>query len=231
MTATATDASPLQVTLLPQEPNVKRAPATTIAGRSLRFQYASSTESVDSNLLILLHGLGDTSRSLFALGQKLQKTLPQTAIMSLQGTEKIPLLPEEACCYWQCLDPVMGDLVSKPNPSDFLFTFEALLEHLIEVCGWPPEGIHLFGFAHGATAALEGAISWSRKQRRRSPRNDEAQNRKFDQTTHADRIGSIVSICGSLLSVSRGNTKQRQQQQQQSAPTNITEPPGQVGGI
>ncbi|CAO1632557.1 unnamed protein product [Parajaminaea phylloscopi] len=186
--------SSLKATPLLVEADRKAAPRSEFGGRRLVAQYSASPSGIDSNLLIFFHGLGDTSRPFFELGKSLQKTLPQTAVLSVQGSEKIPILPEEAWCYWQCIDPVMGAVIPHQNPSAFLSVMGSLLDHLVDDCGWPAEAIHLFGFAHGATAALEGAIAWLRKRRA-------ATSSVAKQGSSTERLGSIVSICGSLLSL------------------------------
>lgn len=187
--------SHLHATPLRQEPTRKKAPASGPHSRhGFRLQYSPSPSGIDSNLIVFLHGLGDTSEPFFKLGRQFQQTIPQTAVLSVQGTKRIPILPEEAWCYWDVIDQ-LGGPVSSENPSKFLEAFQSLLDELTGTCGWPTEAIHLFGFAHGATAALEGAIAWTR-QRRQSP----------DSTAGpaSDRLGSVVSVCGELLSVSAG---------------------------
>lgn len=74
------------------------------SGLTLTFNYASAQDQVDSNLLIFLHGLGDTAQPFFQLGKQLQKTLPQTAIMSIQAPLRVPLLEEEAWMWWESFD-------------------------------------------------------------------------------------------------------------------------------
>ena len=72
------------------EPKFKRPVASSRAlaaftkGTQLEIQYAGAPSGVDANLLVLLHGLGDTSKPFFRLGEQLQRTLPQTAILSVQ---------------------------------------------------------------------------------------------------------------------------------------------------
>lgn len=192
----------LSATPLPKEPTVKKAPGTRIPGHALKLQYNASPSGFDSNLLIFLHGLGDTSQPFFDLGKRLQKTLPQTAVLSVQGSQRIPILPEEAWCYWDCIDPVMGGMVTHPNPSGFLTAFGALVDHLVTECGWPSTAIHFFGFAHGATAVAEGVISWTRIRRQAQEKLRDSATQQQDSTTSWDKFGSIVTICGSLLSVS-----------------------------
>jgi len=74
------------------------------SGHHLTFKYASARDNVDTNLLILLHGLGDTALPFFELGKELQQTLPQTAILSIQAPMRVPLLEEEAWMWWESFD-------------------------------------------------------------------------------------------------------------------------------
>lgn len=50
------------------------------------FSYTSSDDGVDENLLILLHGLGDTHVPFANLGKQFK--LPQTATLALRAPEK-----------------------------------------------------------------------------------------------------------------------------------------------
>lgn len=74
------------------------------SGFRLAFKYASARDKVDSNLLLFLHGLGDTARPFFELGTQLQQTLPQSAILSIQAPMRVPLLEEEAWMWWESFD-------------------------------------------------------------------------------------------------------------------------------
>ena len=56
----------------------------------LVLQYGGAPCGVDANLLVLLHGIGDTSKPFFQLGEQLQRTLPQTAILRVQAPIRVP---------------------------------------------------------------------------------------------------------------------------------------------
>ncbi len=94
---------------LPSEAKRKPAPQP-YSGKApaggLHFQYAAAPDGADSNLLILLHGLGDNERSFFTLGQQLQRTLPQTAVLSLRAPMRVPLLEEESYSWWETFTPL-----------------------------------------------------------------------------------------------------------------------------
>lgn len=80
-------------------PNVKSSQC-----HPLTFSYEPSPSGVDSNLLILLHGLGDTKNPFHSLGKKLATNLPQTAILSLQGGSPVPFLDDQGFGWWDVWD-------------------------------------------------------------------------------------------------------------------------------
>jgi predicted esterase len=119
--------------------------------------------SADSNLLLLLHGLGDDHRPYHRLAGQLR--LPQTATLALRAPLELPL-----DCGWgwlQSLDPQTFDLL-RPSPGDFrrldsLAQTRRLLLGLLQTLqgppyGWAPERIFLLGFSQGAVAAVDAAL-------------------------------------------------------------------------
>lgn len=189
MTSNAsTSHTPLKATALKPEP--KRKPEPRASSRHFKtIKYKPSPDGTDSNLLILLHGLGDTAESFSSLGGTLQHTLPQTATITLQGLTRIPILPEQAYSYWDAISP-LGEIVpdSQVDPRVFLSAFEKFVkEEVVERCGWDLRFVHLVGFAHGATAALEGLLYCVKRAR--------------EEKREVPVLGSIVSICGGILSV------------------------------
>lgn len=142
----------------------------------LAFSYAPSP-TVDTNLLILLHGLGDSREPFARLGTQLQRTLPQTAVLAANAPRRIPLLEEDAWMWWDSFD-ALGELIRHPDPRDALGALTALVGYLVE-CGWPPARIHLFGYAQGGTLALETLI----------------------HARSTWELGSAVSAAGPLLSL------------------------------
>ncbi|CDS81955.1 uncharacterized protein SPSC_00137 [Sporisorium scitamineum] len=141
--------------------------------------FSPSPNGVDSNLLILLHGLGDSDTGFFSLGQNLQRTLPQTAVLTLQAPLAVPFLDGPHWMWYPSFDQ-FGELLTKPNPTQTVKDLIAILEHLVSQCGWLSSSIHIFGFGQGATVALETLVRWS--------------------STHPQPLGSIVSVSGTLLS-------------------------------
>lgn len=72
----------------------------------LQFDYSPSQDGIDQNLLVLLHGLGDSKTPFAKLGQQLK--LPQTATLSVQAPEPVPYL--EGCHQWfPSFDMLTGD--------------------------------------------------------------------------------------------------------------------------
>ncbi|PLW30889.1 hypothetical protein PCANC_00367 [Puccinia coronata f. sp. avenae] len=145
------------------------------------FDYHPSPDGIDTNLLILLHGLGDTQIPFGELARKLN--LPQTAWMSLRGFERVPILEEEAYQWWESFD-MTGSPVRDPNPSWTLAKLEEMMERLTsDELGWRTEAIHLFGFGQGGSCVSELALQWNRSHPSSAP------------------LASVVSISGPLLSL------------------------------
>ncbi|ORY84672.1 hypothetical protein BCR35DRAFT_290214 [Leucosporidium creatinivorum] len=139
------------------------APQLKSIDSALQYSYRPSPSGVDSNLLILFHGLGDTYKPFAQLGTSLN--LPQTAVLSLQAPGRVPLLEEEAWCWWPSFDE-LGELIPNPNPSSTLSLLLRILTHLISTSpgspSWSPSSIHLFGFAQGGTCAGELSLAFTR---------------------------------------------------------------------
>lgn len=102
--------------------------------------------------------------------------------------------------------------IANPDPSVFLSAFQQLVNHLVRPeseggCGWPASAIHVFGYTHGATAAMEGIIAWTRGQQQSNKIFELEAGQDRSDTHYANEVGSIVSICGELLSVRVVNGK------------------------
>ncbi|KAH8082369.1 hypothetical protein HD553DRAFT_72146 [Filobasidium floriforme] len=61
------------------------------------WEYMASKDGRDRNLIIMLHGVGDTERPFFQLAQKWQ--LPGTCILSLRGFFQVPLMDFPSYSY------------------------------------------------------------------------------------------------------------------------------------
>ena len=111
------------------------------------------------NILILLHGLGDTNRSFTTLGKQL--ALPETACISLQAPTPLPF--DLGGYHWG--DDIHFDSSSGQMDVDTGFQKAAkvikedvITDVLIGKYGYSPRNILLFGFGHGGMAALAVSI-------------------------------------------------------------------------
>ncbi|GAA6062228.1 hypothetical protein JCM10212_000807 [Sporobolomyces blumeae] len=166
--------------------------------RRLRCSYAPSRDGVDSNLLILLHGLGDTLEPFKHLGESLN--LPQTAVLSLQAPTQIPLLDEPAFEWWASFDP-LGEIIPNPNPTATLQLVHKVLSHLVSTCQWNLNEIHLFGFAQGGTVAGElGLYSRANPIIKATTEPASSTTTTTSPPSNVDSLGSIVAVSAPLLS-------------------------------
>ena len=118
------------------------------------------------NLLLLLHGLGDTPDPFAAFASKL--ALPQTSALSLRGPLALPLDDLPGRMWHESFD-VEGTLMTgeaarrgrvegvRARSLGYATRrrLYALLQVLESGCGWPRERIFLFGYAQGGTAVLD----------------------------------------------------------------------------
>ncbi|EJD06885.1 uncharacterized protein FOMMEDRAFT_138667 [Fomitiporia mediterranea MF3/22] len=168
-------------------PRVKPAPSKETI--PVPFDYAPSDDGTDENLLILLHGLGDTHQPFGKLGRQLR--LPQTATLALRAPEQIPYLYEEAYQWYPSFDE-LGQPIVHPVPKPGVSLLSSVISHLTSSCSWTPNQIHLFGFAQGGSVALETCLEiW--KSRPRFVSETEA------ESDRKATLGSVVSVGGPLL--------------------------------
>lgn len=113
-----------------------------------------------TNVLILLHGLGDTSASFTTLGKHL--SLPETTCISLQAPAPLPF--ELGGFQWG--DNIQFDSATGRMEFDTGFSKAAkmLKQDIVEEClikqrGYSPKEIVFFGFGQGAMAALAAVSS------------------------------------------------------------------------
>ena len=132
-----------------------------------------------TNVVILLHGLGDTSVSFTNLGKQL--ALPETTCISLQAPTPLPF--DLGGFHWG--DDITFDQATGQMDFDTGFTKAVTLikqdvieDGLVSRCGYKPRDIMLFGFGQGAMAALATAASMT------------------------EELGGIVSVGGPLPSSS-----------------------------
>jgi len=186
------DSNTIHVRRKPQEstyPRIKPTPQNSKI--SSAFFYSPSKDGTDENLLVLLHGLGDTHGPFAKLG--LQLKLPQTAILALRAPDQVPFLDEPSFQWYPSFSP-LGELLDNPNPSPALDLLSQVLGYLTDHgeggCKWPADRIHLFGFAQGGSVALEAGLRWWKSK----------SNVNSQSYATSSGLGSIVSISGPLLS-------------------------------
>ncbi|CAF9936621.1 MAG: hypothetical protein HETSPECPRED_010391 [Heterodermia speciosa] len=136
------------------------------------------------NILLLLHGLGDTNASFTTLGTQL--ALPETACISLQAPTPLPF--DLGGFHWG--DDLQFDSATGQMDVDLGFKKavdmigrDVIESVLMEKCGYSPRNIILFGFGQGGMAAVATAHSL-----------------EFE-------LGGVVSIGGPLLSSCSVNGK------------------------
>ena len=136
-----------------------------------------ASSPLTTNVLILLHGLGDTLVSFINLGKQL--ALPETTCISLQAPTPLPF--ELGGYHWG--DDINFDPASGQMDYDTGFTKAVKLikkdifeEGLLKKCGYKPRDIMLLGYGQGAMAALAVTASMT------------------------EELGGIVSIGGPLPS-------------------------------
>ena len=109
-----------------------------------------------TNILILLHGLGDSNDSFTSLGR--QMSLPETACVSIRGPQNLLDLGGFHFGDDIIFDSNSGGIDSDAGfkQSNELLT-QIVNETLIGKCGYNSREIHFFGFGQGGMAALSAA--------------------------------------------------------------------------
>lgn len=82
-----------------------RKPAPKLQG--LTGTYSPSPDGIDTSLLLLLHGLGDSAAPFANLARSL--SLPQTATLALNAPLRVPFLEENNLQWWPSFDMATGD--------------------------------------------------------------------------------------------------------------------------
>ncbi|KAI9142354.1 Alpha/Beta hydrolase protein [Paraphysoderma sedebokerense] len=112
-----------------------------------------------SNILLLLHGLGDSELPFANLGRSLQ--LPQTAVMSVTAPYAVPLLDNSYMWVNGSFD-MIGDVLP-PSSSTFHSNLQKTRQTLIDFINvltkkpysYQPSSIFLLGYDQGATTAMD----------------------------------------------------------------------------
>ena len=171
----------------PQRPLLKRDIVYASFSRSCsRTAFRHSDDGVDENLLILLHGLGDSLEPFAKLGAAMR--LPQTAMLALQARAEVPLLGGG---YWfsslepATYEPYVDPPVDGSRLASLARTVGALCSDIVALCAshdWPLERVHLLGYGDGAAVALH-VVAALAEQGGGGGMN----------------VGSVAAVCGSLL--------------------------------
>ncbi|ATZ46622.1 hypothetical protein BCIN_02g00150 [Botrytis cinerea B05.10] len=135
-----------------------RLPTVDDLPKNLLCDILPSRDGKNTNILILLHGLGDTKNGFTQLAKNL--SLPQTASLIPQAPTPIPALitgSDLPSFHWARdleFDSTTGslDLDADITPSITLLT--SMIEMLMKTCNYPPRNIFMFGFGQGGMLAL-----------------------------------------------------------------------------
>ncbi|KAL9102554.1 MAG: hypothetical protein Q9163_002304 [Psora crenata] len=113
-----------------------------------------------TNVLLLLHGLGDTSKSFTELSKQMK--LPETVCLSLQAPMPLPF--DLGGFHWG--DDIIFDQTDGQMDIDTGFErairaikLDVIERSLIEKCGYKHREIMMLGFGQGGVAALAAASS------------------------------------------------------------------------
>lgn len=172
---------------LPDKARRLLSPHTKVKGeRRAHFLFKHSADGADTNLLVTLHGAGDTHASLHRLARRMD--LPQTAMLSIHASScEIIRFPEGTApsngftqlpfglgwTWFEEMDYSTGDPLGDDSPRR-LATLNQAAEKLVEILdalsasddistgdsggGWQPERIFLFGYSAGACLAMETCL-------------------------------------------------------------------------
>ncbi|CAG9460914.1 unnamed protein product [Pedinophyceae sp. YPF-701] len=130
--------------------------------RGYVFDNPEDTPDCPNNILLLLHGAGDSARNFASLASRIR--LPNCCTLALQGPMQVPLLPN-SYAFHDFLESDMSPIVPEAagrRRTDALQRARLAMEGLVaglQGAGWRREGIHVFGYGQGGTLALELARS------------------------------------------------------------------------
>ncbi|KUJ17830.1 alpha/beta-hydrolase [Mollisia scopiformis] len=167
-----------------------RLPTKTDLPSSLTLDIIPPSTGSPINILILLHGLGDTQASFAQLGKNLN--LPETACISIRGPNPIPPIftgSDTPAFHWGddvLVDEAKGDIDLDAGFDTCQKIFGNIIQDvLITKCGYPPRNVLFLGFGQGGMAALHVA------------------------SLSSGEFGGVVSIGGRLPSSSKSGPKSK----------------------
>lgn len=166
----------------------------SMAPEELReLKFFKSADGIESNLLILFHGMGDNESSYVAFAKALQ--LPQTSILALRAPYTLPMGLGHT--WFRAFEPTGFPIKPIASERRRLATLDytgELLSNLLTVlqskCEWSKERIFLLGFSAGAQTALTWAL----------------------QEASPGRFGGILCISSSLMEEHAAQAAQRKKQ-------------------
>lgn len=128
----------------------------------LKTLFQKSKDGVDSNLLILLHGLGDRASNFIQFGSKME--LPQTALLAIEGPCAIPWYEDgtawfpkfdDEACELSAADPKVKKGIKKTRELLLGFLQDRVFVSEQNPTGWKPDRVFIFGFSQGGIMALD----------------------------------------------------------------------------
>lgn len=138
------------------------APAMFKAGAIADLRFQHSEDGVDENLLVLLHGLGDSAAGFARFGAGME--LPQTSVLSLSGPQTVPVVGGHA--WFTAIDRESFEPLSLSHPhpvraADVAKLVPQLYASLLDIAAARRvtlDHVHLLGFGDGGTVALHLAL-------------------------------------------------------------------------
>ena len=140
-----------------------------------------------TNILLILHGLGDTISAFTSFASALR--LPETTCITLQAPTPLPF--ELGGFHWG--DDIIFDDNSPGGPPDAdpgfsratrLLAQEVVLDVLVDKLGYSAREILIFGFAQGGSVALGAAL--------------EIQRLRGESRKDGGELGGVVAVGGVL---------------------------------
>lgn len=123
---------------------------------NIRSDDAAPNNDPPTNVLVLLHGLGDTRDAFTHLGK--QMSLPETVCISVQGPHR---LLDLGGFHWGddiIFDSASGGLDADAGFKQAVAMLKGLVvDDVIEKCGYKAREVFLLGFGQGGMAALSVA--------------------------------------------------------------------------
>jgi predicted esterase len=135
------------------------------------FEYIHSRDSVDENLMIFFHGMGDSLSKWRNLAETMN--LPQTCCLCLRAPIALPLSMGHTWYTALDIERDADDLAISPAPGELrrVQSLQQVRSRLIllldslEKKGWSLSKIHLFGFSQGGDVALDLAAAMAAMSR------------------------------------------------------------------